>query len=391
VRILVATASQTVVGGLETYLRAVLPMLSERGHEVALMSAYEPAPDRASLGFPGLPIRVAADPAAARAVADEWRPDVVYTQNSPDPAVDAALAGRFPTVLFTHDYAGACISGAKRHALPLAVCSRRLGPACLGLYFPRRCGGLSPATALTLYRTNRRRQDLLPRYRTVIVASHAMAADFVRNGVPAGRVSVNPYFPATKPDAAPPAPRPRTDRVLFVGRITALKGWREIVQAIPVVSAALRRPLTLVVAGDGPDRGAFEREARRRRVQAEFLGWIGPEERDAQMRAADVLAVPSVWPEPFGLVGIEAGGVGLPSVGYAVGGIPDWLIDNESGALAPGDPPTVDGLASALVRALSDSAHLDRLRLGAWEVAKTFTAARHLDRLEEALTKAARG
>ena len=73
--------------------------------------------------------------------------------------------------------------------------------------------------------------------------------------------------------------------------------------------------------------------------------------------------------------GVEAGCVGLPAVAFAVGGIPDWLIPGKSGELAPGDPPTADGLALAIVRALADPTHLQRLRIGAWEVARTFRRA----------------
>jgi glycosyltransferase involved in cell wall biosynthesis len=99
------------------------------------------------------------------------------------------------------------------------------------------------------------------------------------------------------------------------------------------------------------------------------------------MRAADLLAVPSVWPEPFGLVGIEAGCVGLPAVGYEVGGIPDWLKPSVSGESAPGDRPTVRELAAAIVRALADDGHWQGLRVGAWRVAGEFTLDKHVSRL----------
>jgi glycosyltransferase involved in cell wall biosynthesis len=92
-----------------------------------------------------------------------------------------------------------------------------------------------------------------------------------------------------------------------------------------------------------------------------------------------------LWPEPFGLVGIEAGCLGVPAVGYAVGGIPDWLIAGESGELAPGDPPTVDGLAEAMVRALASPEHYARLCQGAWKLAQRFTLESHLDQLEPIL------
>jgi glycosyltransferase involved in cell wall biosynthesis len=100
--------------------------------------------------------------------------------------------------------------------------------------------------------------------------------------------------------------------------------------------------------------------------------------------------VPSTWPEPFGLIGLEAACVGLPAVAFDVGGMPDWLRPGESGELAPGDPPTVAGLADALTRALGDTGHLQRLREGAWRAAGAFTLDRHINGLEAILEEAAR-
>jgi glycosyltransferase involved in cell wall biosynthesis len=107
------------------------------------------------------------------------------------------------------------------------------------------------------------------------------------------------------------------------------------------------------------------------------------------MKSVDILAVPSLWPEPFGVVGIEAGYCGLPSVAFATGGIPSWLRPGLSGELAP-TPPSVGGLADAIVRALRDPAHLDALRLGAWQVGGEFSCERHITGVEEALVDATR-
>lgn len=392
-RILVATTHRSIVGGAETYLRAVLPLLRGRGHEVALLTAHPAPPGHAAIDdlCPGGPAWVAADADAVIAAANGWRPDVVYAHGLPDPDAEAALAGRFPAVYFAHAYSGLCVSGTKAHAFPgRSPCWRPLGPGCLGLYFPRRCGGLSPLTALKLYRANRRRQGTFELYRELVVASEHMVGELLRNGVPPERVTVAPLFPpAVRPDPDPPPPKPRSDRVLFVGRITALKGWRELLDAIPLASAELGRQLTLVVAGDGPDRAAFEGEAKRLGVSADFLGWLGGARVAAEMRTADVLAVPSVWPEPFGLVGVEAGCVGLPAVAFAVGGIPDWVVPGASGELAPGTRPDAREFAAALVRALADDAHRQKLRAGAWETARRFTPEAHLGRLIPVLDAAA--
>ena len=134
---------------------------------------------------------------------------------------------------------------------------------------------------------------------------------------------------------------------------------------------------------------ALRELARREGVDAEFRGWLDPGELRALYRTAELLAVPSLWPEPFGLVGIEAGCVGLPSVGFAVGGIPDWLIPGVSGECAPGTRPTAATLSSAIIRALRDPDHYAALRRGAWETARRFTVDRHMTVLERALNRAA--
>ena len=155
----------------------------------------------------------------------------------------------------------------------------------------------------------------------------------------------------------------------MMGRLTDLKGGIVLIEAMRRAGSALGRPLTLTVAGEGPQRSAMEAVAARTGLPSSFAGWVDSARRTKMMREADVLAVPSVWPEPFGLVGIEAGCVGLPAAAFDVGGVRDWVRPGESGELAPGNPPTADGLVQAIVRALADPAHLNRLRVGAWEVA----------------------
>lgn len=386
-RVLIATQHLGVVGGAETYLRAVLPRLAAAGFEVGVLAEHPGPVPGITAGCPDAPVWVAGGRPVGVVVreVERWSPAVVYQHGLADPELEATLAERFPAVLFAHNYHGTCVSGTKCHSRPgYRSCRRTLGLGCLALYLPRGCGGRNPVTMLRLYRAQRRRRANLDRYRAVLVASCHMADEYRRHGVDDVRLRLVPLFPTdATPDPDPPAPRPRTDRVLFVGRITALKGLPHLVRALPAAAAELGRRLTLVVAGDGPDRAEAEVAARAAGLPAEFLGWIDPERRTAEMRAADVLAVPSVWPEPFGLVGVEAGCVGLPAVGYATGGIPDWLIPGVSGESASGDRPDPKELAVALVRGLADDAHRHRLAFGAWETARRFTPEAHLRGLVE--------
>jgi glycosyltransferase involved in cell wall biosynthesis len=93
------------------------------------------------------------------------------------------------------------------------------------------------------------------------------------------------------------------------------------------------------------------------------------------LASAGLLVVPSLWPEPFGLVGFEAAAQGVPVAAFRVGGIPEWLIDGVSGHLAELQPDPVVGMRDAIVLALTDPQHHASLRHGA-RVAHQSAAAR---------------
>jgi glycosyltransferase involved in cell wall biosynthesis len=236
---------------------------------------------------------------------------------------------------------------------------------------------------LQMFRVQMSRKARLPQYQAVLVASRHMHDEFLRNGVSADKLYLVP-LPTTDldPDECEPVLREPGGEILFLGRLAAVKGVHYLIQSIPAAAERLKRPLKLTIAGEGPERQNLQQLALRWGVPAEFVGWVSKHRKIGLMRNADVLVVPSLWPEPFGLVGIEAGCVGLPAVGYAVGGVSDWLFPGESGELAPGDPPTVAGFTEALVRALADPTHYVDLRRGAWRTARRFTFEEHLDRLE---------
>ncbi len=167
-----------------------------------------------------------------------------------------------------------------------------------------------------------------------------------------------------------------------------LKGGGILLDAMPLISSALSRPLLVTFAGDGGARYEWARraEAMARNhpsLSAEFTGWIDSVALTSLFESSDLLVVPSLWPEPFGLVGPEAGSHGVPAAAFAVGGIPEWLTEGVNGALAHGLPPSPADLADAIVRCLRDPLQHARLRRGAIELAKRFGPERHL----EALTK----
>lgn len=405
-RVAVASWSRRALGGAEGYIGAVLPGLAATGHEVALWSELDQPLDRERIPLPeGTPEWCAAEMGMGSALGAlrRWRPDVVYVHITTGPETEAALLETAPAVLFAHGYFGTCVSGEKTHKAPVPrPCGRPLGPGCLAHYYPHRCGGLSPLTMLRDFRRNVRRRELLTAYRAVVTNSRHMRAEYVANGCDPERTHVAP-LPVARPPAGRDAPAAGSSlspdgaaRLLFLGRMDLLKGGRTLVDALPAVHAGLARPVHAVFAGEGPDRAEWERRAaeagaRCAGVTTEFVGWKRGGALEALWDAADLLVVPSVWPEPFGMVGPEGGLRGVPAAAFAVGGIPDWLEDGVNGRLAPADPPTAAGLAGAVADCLRDPAGHARLREGALRLARRFSREAHLAALLPVLEEAARG
>lgn len=132
------------------------------------------------------------------------------------------------------------------------------------------------------------------------------------------------------PRAAPPAERPL--RVGFIGVHDPVKGLDTLAAAAQRLVA---EPVEFLIAGSGESDYARALPERFPAQNTRFLGWTKPEDFLPQI---DVLAVPSLFREPFGRVVIEAFAHGVPVIGARSGGIPETIQPGVNGALfEPGD------------------------------------------------------
>ena len=176
---------------------------------------------------------------------------------------------------------------------------------------------------------------------------------------------------------------PCTDHVtiLFLGELTERKGAAVLIEAL--ASLKTKTPWRAVIAGDGDlatARRAIQRFGLDDRV--ELPGWIDGEAVQAQLAAADILALPSLE-ENLPMAVIEAFSAGLAVIATPVGAVPDILKHGDTGWMTP--PGGMEELAQAL-SALIDDPPLRR-RLG--EAAKAYhgehlALAPYVDRLIQA-------
>jgi glycosyltransferase involved in cell wall biosynthesis len=172
---------------------------------------------------------------------------------------------------------------------------------------------------------------------------------------------------------ARPSP-PWSWSLLFVGRLEPRKGGEV---ALAVLNE-LPGQATLTVAGPALiDAG----------TRVRVLGPVAHADLPYAYAAADVVIAPSLVEEPFGLVALEAMGLGRPVVATARGGAAEYLRDGVNALVVePGDPAAV----AAAVRRLADDPGLrQRLRHGGIATAKEYTAERFHARVEAALAQAA--
>jgi len=387
-RIAVAHESVGTEGGVETYLLSTIQGLRHRGHQVALV--YYRRSDSATPLRSSSHVALGIEEHGIDAVFDElgaWRPDVAFSHNMGPLIVDRRLMDRWPAVKMLHGYFGTCVSGLKMHAFPSpCVCDRTFGPACLALYAPRRCGELSASAMIRGYRWAHEQRGLFGRYARTIVASQHMRDEMLRHGAPGDRLDVLPLFSTVKSQAE--SPSAERDTVLFAGRMTSLKGGQVLVSAAAHASRLLGRPVNVIMAGDGPQKGAWRALARSLGVPLELTGWLTLDDR-ARVYARGMIAVmPSLWPEPFGLSGLDAAALGRPTIAFDVGGIREWLTDGVNGLLVA--PRTgAEGLARAIASILDRPAECARMGQCALEVSCRMSPAAHVERLEAVLRRAA--
>ena len=171
-------------------------------------------------------------------------------------------------------------------------------------------------------------------------------------------------------------PRPR---VLFCGRFAYFKGIPNLLDAM-----ALLPEYSLVMVGDGPKRPETEEriDQLNLRDRVVLAGMQTGELYRAFFHVADIFAFPSIWPESFGIVGIEALAAGLPIVTTEIwAGSSYYNEDGKTGLIVPPQDP--QALANAIRQILSDPELHKTMSANARKRADKFAVDKMPERYEE--------
>jgi glycosyltransferase involved in cell wall biosynthesis len=324
-------------GGPVSHLRDLVPAIAEEGVAVHVVCATTSvAADFERLGVPTtvVPIGSKFDLAGAIGL---WEPvrgaDIVHTHDR-RAGLFGRLAARGRRARVVHTL----------HGIPERI-ALELGPSHAG---PRRTRNF-PAD-IRAYGTLRM-EALLAHLGIVVIPSRALADFVVQHGFPESRIRVVPSGLTLRRTDPVPSRRPPT-----IGTAATLD-FHKGVDVLLEACALIDEPLKLEIFGDGPVRAQLEELALRLGVDATFHGFV--DDFRERVGGLDVFVLPTRG-DNLPVAILEAMASAVPVVATRVGGIPELVLDEESGLLVAPDDPRA--LAAALERLFA--ADDLRVRLG---------------------------
>ena len=332
-------------GGIDRYITQIIRMLDHNGDSVSMIYGHrrggaleEQLPLQGEYELPGID-RIpdkqnAATPQKLLELAAAEPPDVVFVQDIRHYPSLTALQQSYPVVLMLHDYRPICLKDTRRDYFVRRLCEWPLGYHCLlNGHFVRRPGSGSHWPQVRSLNNAQKCLAALTRCHHALTASDYVRQAYLQNGFPPDRITTLPLFTAER-NFTPATAYPREKIVLFVGRLTdRYKGADLLLDVLQ----RCREDIRLFIAGDGRYAARIKSLCAKKELthRVRFLGWLHGEELHRAYRQAMVMVMPSLWAEPFGLVGLEAMANGTPVIAFDVGGIPQWLRENVTGFLVP--------------------------------------------------------
>lgn len=376
-------------GGVGQYILVLVDLLGRHGHESVVTYRDPNTTPCTSVRAYLLSAGDEAEVAALRQIVSREQPDVALIHHVSSPNLIRALAAQLPTVVYVHGFLAVCPGLAKYYRRGDQVCEQPFGWRCFLWNYSRRCSSARhPATMLRLMKNTAGLKAAYQSVAQLVVGSRYMRALLVQNGFDAANIAVlPPHFVA--PKALPrftPAPDPT--RVLFAGRLEIEKGLPHLLKAM----ALLPPSLTLVVAGDGTQGNAYRQLVASLGLtgRVTFAGWQDEDSMRNLYQTSSIIVIPSLCPESYGKVGVEALAHGRPVVAYGVGGIRDWLTEGVTGRLVA--PASVEALARAIADLSANPALCERMgRNGQQYVRGNLSADAHLAGILAVFGRAIRG
>ncbi len=262
---------------------------------------------------------------------------LINIQTCHDPHIKESCSIHIPIIKSSHTADSVCPGKGKFWRKSRVICDIPFGLHCVYHIYKEGCANRKPSSVAAAvkdihYETNKGAKQ----YSFFIVMSDYIKEECLKVGIPQDKIKVVPYFTdliEDIPSVCFPSP---PFKMLYVGRLSETKGVTVMLDALKELLKT-REDVRLDIVGDGIDKKDVLATIEQHQLQDKVImhGWLAHQEVQQMIAQTHLVLFPSIYPEAFGIVGIEAMMHAKPVVAFEVGGVGMWLTSGETGMSVP--------------------------------------------------------
>ena len=263
------------------------------------------------------------------------------------------------------------------------ICKKPYGLHCFYHAYKEGCCNRHPKRLLKAYNNvNFETKIASIKYAAIFVMSDYILDEALKVGYNKNKLFLNPCFtPTVSKENIINCINDELKSIVYIGRLSRTKG---VHYAIKSIIKLLKQgyKLQFDIVGAGHDENYFKSLVPEQyKSQFIFHGWQDRVAVNLILNKAYVVLFPSIYPEAFGITGIEAMMRGKPVVGFSVGGVSTWLKNNETGFLV--EQKNYTEMANKVARLLDDVSLYRRFSTNSRDTAiREFSEEKHISILK---------
>lgn len=364
------------------YVADLTRMLAEQGHELVVIHEDEHALvtqkqfpehfiERIGMYKHPMPSRKLKQ---VKGVLDKFRPDILHIHGIKNFDLIEGLSSYYPIVKTMHSYEF-CPTRNKFHRVGNKICTHPTGKVCKQDMLFKRCAKKwKSAERKAFYECS---QELIKRDQQItriITHTKYLKEEAILSGYSQEQMRVVPFYVSEPSDFIGLAKA--DNQILYCGGLSREGGLEYLIRDL---ASLPRRPRwTLKIVGAGHELEGIKKLAHKLKIRHRLAFSSDTEGASfaKHIQESLLVAIPSLWPEPYGRVALEALNNKKLVIAYRVGGIPEWIRDEETGLLVkPGDRKAFLSKISSVLE--TPGAFQEMAKAGSREVRENLTRENH--------------
>lgn len=259
--------------------------------------------------------------------------DIIHIHSLNNSKLIEACFRLAPVIRSMHEPRMVCPGQGKFWRYSETICNKPFGTHCIIHAYTQGCVNRHPKRLIEAFKNTYFETKIASRkYSKIIVMSEYMNSLAIEVGFDTSNICFNPLF---TPNVNIEGKEKIKKRILYIGRLSKTKGIHYLIQSgIKILET--QNDVVFDIIGEGHDKNYFvsliPEEFKDKFI---FHGWKNKVEINTILANSYIMIFPSIYPEAFGISGIEAMMYGIPVVGFDVGGVSTWLKNEKTGFLVP--------------------------------------------------------